>query len=134
MNALSKALFLGLILAMSGAATAQEELPAVGGGEPLKVPAPAAPPKAAGAPASEGTNIIGERESPIGLYITPWRNATPEREADRPARLLQEQMLPIDRTVFERQLEYHEALSGALKSKGLVTPQERKPAPAAPRN
>jgi hypothetical protein len=117
-----KALFLTVILAMSGAAWAQDELPAIGGDEPLKVPAPA---PAAKAP-SEGTNIIGERESPIGLFITPWRNATPEREADRPARLLQEQMLPIDRTVFERQLEYYEALSGALKSKGLVTPQDRK--------
>ncbi|HSW11916.1 MAG TPA: hypothetical protein VLI06_03680 [Solimonas sp.] len=95
-------------------------MPAVGGEQPAPTPAPAD--KSPGA----GINIIMERESPIGLYITPWRNANPERDIDRPARLLQEEMLPIDRTVFERQLEYYDALSGALKSKGLVTPQDRK--------
>jgi len=118
-----KPLFLGAILAVSVAAQAQDEMPAVGGGEPIAAPAATTP------RVSEpqvGTNIIGDRESPIGLYITPWRNAEAEKDIDRPARLLQEQMLPIDRDVFGRQLEYHEALSGALKSKGLVTPQERK--------
>jgi len=120
-----KPLFLGAILAVSVAAQAQEEMPAIGGGEPIAVPAaPATKPKVS--EPQVGTNIIGERESPIGLYITPWRNAEAEKDIDRPARLLQEQMLPIDRAVFGRQLEYHEALSGALKSKGLVTPQERK--------
>jgi hypothetical protein len=118
-----KPLFLGAILAVSVAAQAQDEMPAVGGGEPIAVPQATTP------RISEpqvGTNIIGDRESPIGLYITPWRNAEAEKDIDRPARLLQEQMLPIDRDVFGRQLEYHEALSGALKSKGLVTPQEHR--------
>lgn len=114
------ALFLGLILAMSGPAVAQDEMPAVG------AEAPPAPAESTQEGPGEGTTIIGERESPIGLYITPWRNAAPEREIDRPARLLQEQMLPLDRSVFQRQLDYHEALSGALKSKGLVTPQDRR--------
>jgi hypothetical protein len=119
-----KPLFLGAILAVSLAAQAQEEMPAVGGGEPIAAPAAQAMSKVS--EPQVGTNIIGDRESPIGLYITPWRNAEAEKDIDRPARLLQEQMLPIDRDVFGRQLEYHEALSGALKSKGLVTPQERK--------
>lgn len=120
-NAL-RSLFPALILAMSCAAWAQEEMPAIGGGQPEAVPAPAPKPEG-----QVGTNIFaGEQESPIGLYIMPWRESPAERDIDRPARLLQEEVLPIDRTVFERQLEYYEALSGALKSKGLVTPQDRK--------
>lgn len=64
-----------------------------------------------------GTNIIGERESPIGLYITPWRNATAEVDIDRPARLLSVQLEPLDRRVFARQVEYYEALTAAQKAK-----------------
>ncbi len=70
-----------------------------------------------------GTTIVGERESPIGLYITPWRNAFAEQDIDRPARLLQVDMTPIDRDVFARQVEYHRALAAA---------SEAKTAPAAP--
>lgn len=58
-----------------------------------------------------GTTIVGERESPIGLYITPWRDAYSEQDIDRPARLLQVDMSPIDREVFARQAEYHKALT-----------------------
>ncbi len=64
-----------------------------------------------------GTTIVGERESPIGLYITPWRNAFAEQDIDRPARLLQVEMTPIDRDVFARQVEYHKALSAAADAK-----------------
>ncbi len=125
-----KALFPALILAMSCAAQAQDEMPTVGAGQPAgpaEMPAPQATPRTpAVKDQTVGTNIFaGEKESPIGLYIMPWRESPAERDIDRPARLLQEQVLPLDRVVFERQLEYYDALSGALKSKGLVTPLER---------
>lgn len=65
-----------------------------------------------------GTTVItGEGESPLGLYLTPWRDSRPEKDIDRPARLLQEDMRPIDRDVFERQVEYYDALTGAEKRK-----------------
>lgn len=122
-----KALFPALILAMSSAASAQDEMPSVGTGQQPPAPAQDAPKAPAVKEQQAGTNIFaGEKESPIGLYIMPWRESPAERDIDRPARLVQEQMLPIDRVVFERQLEYYDALSGALKSKGLVTPQERR--------
>lgn len=76
---------------------------------------------------NSGTTIVGERESPIGLYITPWRNAAPEQDIDRPARLLQVDMAPVDRDVFERQVEYHQALSEARRSR-----QVPAAAPSAP--
>ncbi|MGQ0619106.1 MAG: hypothetical protein ACT4QA_04170 [Panacagrimonas sp.] len=74
---------------------------------------------------NSGTTIVGERESPIGLYITPWRNAHAERDIDRPARLLQVDMSPVDRDVFARQVEYHRALTEASRAK-------LAPAPAIP--
>lgn len=65
-----------------------------------------------------GTTVItGEGESPLGLFLTPWRDSRPEKDIDRPARLLQEDMRPIDRDVFERQVDYYDALSGAAKRK-----------------
>ncbi|MFC4253334.1 hypothetical protein [Sinimarinibacterium flocculans] len=105
-----------VLLGFAGAATAQDEMPAVGG-----------MPQSAGRQdtGEAGTTIIGERESPIGLYIMPWRDARPEPDMDRPARLLQEELLPVDEQVFVRQIEYHNALSGALKQKGIVTPGGR---------
>ena len=59
----------------------------------------------------EGTTVVGDRESPIGLYITPWRNDTPEVALDRPARFLEEQLLPIDADVFRRQIEYYNTIT-----------------------
>ncbi|MES0872409.1 hypothetical protein [Sinimarinibacterium thermocellulolyticum] len=101
------------LLALCSMASAQDEMPAVGG-----LPQ-------SGGREDAGTTIIGERESPIGLYIMPWREARPQADMDRPARLLQEELLPVDEQVFVRQIEYHNALIGALKQKGFVTPGGR---------
>lgn len=105
----------------SGSVLAQEEMPAVGSRIPAEAPAAKTP----AAKPSDGTNIIGERESPIGLYIMPWRDSRAEEDLDRPARLLQEKLVPLDEAVFLRQIEYHTALSNALKQKGTVTPPQR---------
>lgn len=91
--------------------------------------AAAAAPKVAGQADKRdeaGSTIIGERESPIGLYITPWRNSYAEQDIDRPARLLQVDMSPVDRVVFGRQVAYYEALTAARAKKSAP------PAPAAP--
>lgn len=74
-----------------------------------------------------GTTIVGERESPIGLYITPWRNAFAEQDIDRPARLLQVEMTPVDRDVFARQVEYHKALTAAADAKAAPVAAPVKP-------
>ena len=63
----------------------------------------------------DGTTVVGDRESPIGLYITPWRNEAPEAALDRPARFLEEQLLPIDADVFRRQLEYYNTITEHLR-------------------
>jgi hypothetical protein len=123
MKALSLTAAAGLLLAST--AWAQDEA--------APQPPPAAPPQAA-APAKHGasgkgaaapaagaataanedegvgTTLIGDRESPIGLYLTPWKNEYAERGMDRPAQFVQEKMAPIDPRVFARQLEYDTAI------------------------
>jgi hypothetical protein len=114
MNMKKSSLFAVLLSVSCATALAQDEMPAVS-------QQPAA--TAADNGDASGTTIFGERESPIGLYITPWRDAHAERDIDRPARLLQEKPLPLDRIVFARQVEYYEALTAELVKKGIVTPE-----------
>lgn len=116
-----------LALAQSAPRPASDDQPAVSTSTGTMIPVPqAAPsPRTAAKPENSGTTIIGERESPIGLYITPWRNAAAEADIDRPARLLSVQLEALDRKVFARQVEYHEALTAAQKAK-------TGPAPSAP--
>lgn len=74
----------------------------------------------------EGTTVVADRESPIGLYITPWRNEAPEAALDRPARFLEEQLLPIDADVFLRQLEYYNTITAHLAARsGSTSPKAK---------
>lgn len=61
----------------------------------------------------EGSTIRGDQELPIGLYITPWRDSEPEQGIDKPARLLDEALVPIDPDAFRRQMLYWQALEAA---------------------
>lgn len=73
---------------------------------------------------ADGTTVVGDRESPIGLYITPWRNDSPEVALDRPARFLEEQLLPIDADVFRRQLEYYNTITDHVRTRsGTAVPK-----------
>lgn len=74
---------------------------------------------------SAGTTVVGDRESPIGLYITPWRNDAPEAELDRPARFLEEQLLPLDADVFRRQIEYYNTISSHLRPRAVAKPKAK---------
>lgn len=117
-----RTLFLLTVLALSAPAYAQAVAKPKAATTPANDDQPALDTTAKmKAPANSGglgtTVITGEGESPLGLYLTPWRESRPEKDIDRPARLLQEDMRPIDKDVFERQVEYYDALSGAAKRK-----------------
>ena len=125
-----------LAAAAAPAAWAQNESPALPDDMPavdVSVPEPARPARPSAdtpieptaAPQSlpgAGTTVVGEREAPIGLYIMPWRQSQAEAGLDKPARLLDEQLLPLDPEVFRRQVEYHRALSEHLEKTGRATP------------
>ena len=116
-----------LVLLPASQAWAQDESPAIKDfdEQPAVTTEPAEKPARPAQPPTAGTTVIGEQESPIGLYIMPWRNSAATGGLDRPARLLDEALLPLDKDVFRRQVEYHRALSEHLEKQGLVTPVER---------
>ena len=56
----------------------------------------------------EGTSIIGSRELPKVTYIVPWKKSLPGELVGRPVQsLLDEALAPVDRDVFQREVEYH---------------------------
>jgi hypothetical protein len=53
------------------------------------------------------TQIIGNGELPKVLYIVPWKKPLAEDLSGRPVRsVLDEALAPIDRDVFQRQINY----------------------------
>lgn len=130
---MNKAIVLALLALSAPALWAQDEQPALQDEpavntempEPAAAPQPGKPatPKPGGIEkATTGTTVIGEQEAPIGLYIMPWRQSAAQGGLDRPARLLDEALLPLDPEVFKRQVEYHRALSEHLEKTGRATP------------
>ncbi len=66
-----------------------------------------------------GLTIMGDRETPLGLFITPWKNAYPPQREDRPALLVDETTRPLDPDTFQRQSNYDEAFSTYRKTGAL---------------
>ena len=59
----------------------------------------------------DGTSIIGNQELPKVLYIVPWKNSeVPDMGQPPLESLIDEALQPIDREVFQRQVNYHHAL------------------------
>ena len=119
------------LLGWAGRGRAQDEMPAlpdeqpaISTEEPALAPEPEAAPQKPGGvqKARTGTTVIGEQEAPLGLYIMPWRQSQAQAGLDRPARLLDEALLPLDPEVFKRQVEYNRALSEHLEKTGKATP------------
>ncbi len=50
-----------------------------------------------------GTTIVGERESDVGLYLTPWKEEQADN-IDPPPSLLDEPPQPLDARSFARQV------------------------------
>lgn len=74
----------------------------------LAAPAAIAQPGAADSAADADAD---QRESPVGLYIIPWRGSAPSPQMDRPPRLLDQREAPVDPLQFSRYIEYYDALS-----------------------
>jgi len=62
-----------------------------------------------------GTTIVGDQEAPIGLFITPWKNDYAEHSLDRPARFVDDELVPIDPDVFHREIKYDAAIAAHRK-------------------
>ena len=112
-----------------GHALAQDEQPAVSGfpgfdAQPAVQSTPAPTQRESeSSSATLGSTIVGERESPIGLYITPWRNSAPQADLDRPAKLVHESISSLEPAEFNRHVKYYNALSRhQARSEAIDTP------------
>ena len=54
-----------------------------------------------------GISIVGNSESPKSLTIIPWRNAQITKETKLTPSPLNEELRPVDKTVFMRELDFY---------------------------
>jgi hypothetical protein len=76
----------------------------------------AAPAWATAEPAKEsddtmlpGSDVLGNRELPVGLDIVPWRPSAAGEVKEGPTQLLDVPLTPIDPVVFRRELEIYQS-------------------------
>lgn len=58
-----------------------------------------------------GMSIVGNNETPKSLYIVPWKTSEIGSETKLNSTLLNEDMVPVDREVFTRELDFFEISS-----------------------
>ncbi len=54
-----------------------------------------------------GMSITGNNEAPKSLYIVPWKTSEIGLETELTSSLLNEDMAPVDKTVFMRELDFY---------------------------
>ena len=59
---------------------------------------------------ADGTTIVGERESAVGLYLAPWQDEDAS-DIDRPPALFAPTLEKIDGDAFRRQTQYEDAIN-----------------------
>jgi hypothetical protein len=62
-------------------------------------------------PADGGTTIMGERETALGLVLTPWQDEGPAA-LDRPPALLDEAPAPVDAGEYARTSGFERDMAG----------------------
>jgi len=70
----------------------------------------------------EGTEITGNKELPMVLYIVPWKSV--ERfdiESPPITSVMDRPLKPIDRTSFKRTINYHQAIFSTPRPIGLAS-------------
>lgn len=60
--------------------------------------------------AAAGTNIVGEMESAVGLYLMPWQEEA-AGDVDRPPRLVDEPLQPVDGARFAGKVRTDESIA-----------------------
>ena len=54
-----------------------------------------------------GISIVGNKEAPKSLFIVPWKSSELGVETGLASSLLNEDLKPVDKEVFERELDYY---------------------------
>ena len=61
-----------------------------------------------GAKELSGMSVLGNNEAPKALYIVPWKSSEIGVASDLRSGLLNDAMVPVDKEVFMRELEFYE--------------------------
>lgn len=56
-----------------------------------------------------GISIMGNKEAPKSLFIVPWKSSELGNENTLSSSLLNEKMVPVDKDVFQRELDFYSA-------------------------
>ena len=59
-----------------------------------------------------GISIVGNKEAPKSLFIVPWKSSEIGVETGLTSSLLNEKLTPVDKEVFNRELDYYEITVG----------------------
>lgn len=54
-----------------------------------------------------GMSILGNNDAPKALYIVPWKSSEIGVETNLKSSLLNEDMVPVDKPVFMRELDFY---------------------------
>lgn len=103
----------GVMLALSLPAQAAPA-PRSKSGAAAKVAAKAAVPAASEVKEITGMSIMGNNDAPKSLYIVPWKTSELGAETEFKSSLLEEDLVPVDKPVFQRELDFY-AISNSLK-------------------
>lgn len=85
-------------------------------GVSLCLPAYAAPDIEPAAAPEIGTNIVGERDTAVGLYLVPWREESAS-DMDRPPRLYDVPLQPLDADAFAARVHTQETIAAYRRSR-----------------
>ena len=55
-----------------------------------------------------GMSVLGNTDTPKALYIVPWKTSEIGNTTDLRSGLLNDAMVPVDKEVFQRQLQFYE--------------------------
>lgn len=55
-----------------------------------------------------GMSVMGNNDAPKSLYIVPWKTSEIGVETDLTSSLLNEDMVPVDKPVFMRELDFYQ--------------------------
>lgn len=64
-----------------------------------------------------GMSVLGNSDAPKSLYIVPWKSSEIGVETDLTSSLLNEDMVPVDKPVFMRELDFYQVSTEQSGSK-----------------
>lgn len=54
-----------------------------------------------------GMSVVGNKDAPKSLYIVPWKTSEIGVETDLSSSLLSDELVPVDKPVFMRELDFY---------------------------